>query len=500
MDVLDGIASGFGVAFQLQYIGFAFLGVFVGTLAGCLPGIGPTAAMAALLPLTFSVDATGAIIMFAGIYYGAMYGNSIASILLKIPGEAASVMTALEGYEMTRRGRGGAALTVNAVASFIGGTVSVVGLMLLAPALARFALHFGPPEYAVIALFAFVLLSRLASGRTIEGVAMVAAGVLIGTVGVDPVMGRIRFDFGTSQLVEGIGFIPLAVGVFGVGAFLVSAEHARDMHSLRAQRIPMRELMPNRDEMRRSVGPIGRGGALGFLVGLIPGPSAVIATVMSRSMEMRVAKGRDEFGRGAVEGVAGPEAANNSSVVSTFIPLLALGLPFAAPAAIILAALTIHGITPGPQLMVDEPLLFWGVIASMYVGNLLLLVLNLPAVRIFTLLLELPQSLLFGIMSLVAAVGVFAVNNSVFDVWVMIAAGLVGWGCQRIGLDLVPLLIGLVLGPIFEEALRQSMIMSSGSFMIFLDRIPSLVILLITVLVLVGPLAMRGIRAGMRSR
>jgi putative tricarboxylic transport membrane protein len=461
-----------------------FLGALVGTLVGVLPGIGPSGTMAILLPVTFGLGPTAGIIMLAGIWYGAQYGGSTTSILVNVPGEAASVVTCLDGYEMAKKGRAGAALTVSAIGSWLAGTFGVAGLMLFAPPLANAALAFGPPEYFAIALLGLVVLSNLTGRSPLKSFLMVLLGVMFSTVGLDPIAGFDRFTFGVADLLGGVEFVPVTMGLFGIAEILsIVAEPyvVKDVTKVR-----FRDLYPNRSELRRAFPPMIRGGILGFLVGLIPGPAAIVASFASYGLERKISKHRREFGRGAIEGVAGPESANNSATAGGLVPLLALGLPFAPPTAVLLSGLMIHGVTPGPLLMQQHPEVFWGVIGSMYLGNLILLVLNLPLVGVFASITRLSPSLLMPVILLLTIVGSYGVNNSLFDVWVMMIAGGTGYLMKKFEFEPAPLVLGLVLGRIMEGALRRSMVIMDGNPLAFFQRPLSGVLLALVILLLVG--------------
>lgn len=464
VETLHSLSSGFAMALAPDVLLYAFAGCVVGTLVGVLPGVGPLAGISLLLPVTFGLSATSAIVLLAGIYYGAMYGGSTTSILMRIPGEAASVMTCIDGYAMTQKGRAGAALAVAAVGSFAAGTLSIVGLMLLAPPLAEFALRFGPPENFALMVLGLLVLAYMSSGPITRSLTMAALGLLLGMVGMDTMTGLFRFEYGLSELGDGIGIVPVAVGLFGISEILLSARRT-DKADIRAPRL--RELLPNREEWRASVAPIGRGTVLGFLIGIIPGPGHIISSFVSYSVERRLSKHPERFGEGAIEGVAGPESANNSATSGAFVPMLALGLPSGAVPAIMLAAMMIHGIAPGPLLMQQQPQLFWAVIASMYVGNLVLLILNLPLVGIFVNILRIPYSYLYPSLLAFATIGVYSVNNSVVDVWIMGGAGLVGYILRKLDYELAPIILGLVLAPMLELSFRQSLAMSAGSYTVF---------------------------------
>jgi putative tricarboxylic transport membrane protein len=466
---MDSLLYGLSVAITPVNLFFCLMGAFLGTLVGVLPGIGPIGSMALLLGITYGLPPVTALIMFAGIYYGSMYGGSTTSILVNIPGEASSVVTCMDGNKMAKKGRAGAALFLAAAGSFVAGTVGLVFLTLLAPALAEEALKFGPPEYFAIAVFGLLILSRLSGQGVIKSLLMVGVGLLLGTIGLDDVSGQSRFTFGISDLQRGIDFVPVAMGLFGIAELLqMVAEKSTSQQE--AVKIKFRELFPNKVETRRSVGPVMRGSVLGFLVGLIPGPAAVISTFLSYTLERSISKFKSEFGQGAPEGVAGPESANNAAAVGAFVPLLSLGIPFAPPTALLLSAMLIHGITPGPLLLTEHPEIFWGVIASMYIGNLMLLVLNLPMVGLFVRVLRIPANLLMPNILLLCIIGAFAINNSVSDVCIMMVAGAAGFILKRYRFSVAPLILALVIGPMMENSLRQSLMMSQGDIGIFVRQ------------------------------
>jgi len=482
LETLQSLAAGFAVALAPDVLLYAFVGCLVGTLVGILPGVGPLGGISLLLPVTYGLDATSAIVLLAGIYYGAMYGGSTTSILMRIPGEAASVMTCVDGYAMTQKGRAGAALAIAAVGSFVAGTLSVVALMLLAPPLAEFALRFGPPENFALMVLGLFVLAYMSSGPMTRSLTMAALGLLLGMVGMDTMTGLFRFEYGLSELGDGIGIVPVAVGLFGISEILISASNSGGT-VVRAPRL--RELLPHWDEWRASAGPIGRGTVLGFFIGIIPGPGHVISSFVSYSVERRLSKHPERFGQGAIEGVAGPESANNSATSGAFVPMLALGLPSGAVPAIMLAAMMIHGIAPGPLLIQQQPQLFWGVIASMYVGNVVLLLLNLPFVGLFVNILRIPYSYLYPSILAFTTIGVYAVNNSVVDVWIMGAAGLLGYVLRKLDFEIAPIILGLVLAPMLELNFRQSLAMSAGSYGIFFTRPITGVMLLAAIALLV---------------
>jgi putative tricarboxylic transport membrane protein len=466
-ETLQNLGLGFSVALQPAVLLYAFVGCVVGTLVGVLPGVGPLAGISLLLPATFGLNATNAIVMLAGIYYGAMYGGSTTSILMRIPGEAASVMTCIDGYAMARKGRAGAALAIAAVGSFIAGTVSVVALMLLAPPLAGFALRFGPPEYFALLLLGLLVLAYMSGGSMVKSLAMAVLGLLLGMIGIDQMSGYFRFSYGIVELGDGLGVVPIAVGLFGIAEVLATAGQEVPPQVIKPA---LRELLPSRREWRESVMPIGRGTVLGFLIGIIPGSAHIISSFVSYAVERRLSRHPEEFGEGAVAGVAGPESANNAATSGAFVPMLALGVPSGPIPAVMLAALMVHGVSPGPLLIKEQPALFWGFIASMYVGNLILLALNLPMVGLFVNVLRVPYSLLYPSIILFCVVGVYAVNGSVVDVWIAIVMGALGYGLRKLGFETAPIVLGAILAPMIELALRQSLAMSDGQYAIFVSR------------------------------
>jgi putative tricarboxylic transport membrane protein len=467
LETLHNLAVGFSVALSPPVLLYAFIGCLIGTLVGVLPGVGPLAGISLLLPATFGMDATRAIVMLAGIYYGAMYGGSTTSILMRIPGEAASVMTCIDGYAMARKGRAGAALAIAAVGSYVAGSVSVIGLMLLAPPLAAFALRFGPPEYFALLLFGLLVLAYMSSGSMLKSLAMAALGLLLGMVGIDQMSGYFRFAYGIVELGDGLGVVPVAVGLFGIAEILATAGQPVPPKVIEPR---LRELLPSRQEWRESVAPIGRGTVLGFLIGIIPGSAHIISSFVSYALEKKLSKHPEEFGHGAVAGVAGPESANNSATSGAFVPMLALGVPSGPIPAVMLAAMMVHGVSPGPLLIRQQPELFWGFIASMYVGNVVLLILNLPLVGIFVNLLRVPYPYLYPAILTFSILGVYAVNGSVVDVWIMLVMGVLGYVLRKLDFETAPIVLGVVLAPMIELALRQSLAMSDGHYGIFFQR------------------------------
>ncbi len=463
---MEGLLHGFAVALTPFNLLFALLGAFLGTLVGVLPGIGPIGAMALLMSATYSLPPSTALIMFAGIYYGSMYGGSTTSILVNIPGEPSSVVTCIDGNKMAKKGRAGAALFIAAIGSFIAGTIALLILTFLAPLLAEAALRFGPPEYFAIAVFGLLVLSQLSGQGLLKSFIMILVGLLLSTMGLDVITGQIRMEFGSIGLQQGIDFVPIAMGLFGVAEVLLVAEEkiTREKEIIRVR---LRELFPNRQEAKRSTGPILRASVIGFMTGLIPGPAAVISTFLSYTLERKISKRQKEFGSGAPEGVAGPEAANNASAVGAFVPLLSLGIPFAPPTALLLSAMMIHGVAPGPLLIQQNPDVFWGIIASMYIGNFMLLALNLPLVGLFVSVLRIPKNLLMSCILVLCIVGAFAVNHSIVDLWVMLIAGIAGYVFKKLNFSVAPLVLALVIGPMMEDSLRQSLMLSQGDLRVF---------------------------------
>ncbi|NJO23545.1 MAG: tripartite tricarboxylate transporter permease [Sphingomonadales bacterium] len=465
--IFDNLVLGFSVALRPDVLIYAFLGCLVGTLVGMLPGIGPLAGISILLPVTFGLDATKAIVMLAGIYYGSQYGGSTTSILMRIPGEAASVMTCIDGHAMARKGRAGAALAIAAVGSFVAGTFALIMLTVVAPPLASFALRFGPPEYTALLVLGLIFLAYMSSTSLVRTLLMACTGLLLGCIGIDVMTGHFRYSFDIKELGDGIGIVPVAVGLFGLGEILSTPSK-----TVAGKVVPpsLRELMPSRQEWHQSAMPVARGSVLGFVVGIVPGSAHIIASFLSYAVEKRVSKTPDEFGKGAVAGVAGPESANNSASTGAFVPMLALGLPTGPVTAVLMAALLIHGVPPGPQLVTEHPQVFWGFIASMYVGNLMLLALNLPLVGLFVRVLQIPYAYLYPLIIMFCIIGVYEVNHSIVDVWIMLIMGVVGYLLRKLDFDPAPLVLGLVIAPTFELSLRQSLVMSSGNWTIFFNR------------------------------
>ena len=490
MNLLDSLHTGFSVALTPENLAYVFIGCLLGTIIGVLPGLGPTATIALLLPLTYTMSPASAIIMLAGVYYGSMYGGTITSVLLRVPGEAASVVTTFDGYQMARQGRAGQALSIAAIGSWIGGTISVVGLAILAIPMAKLALTFGPIEYAALAALGIVLVAYLGTSSFAKSLIMACAGLLFATVGQDPIDGSARFTFGNLGLLSGLDIVAVAMGIFGVGELLYTV-----VHPTRVQPVVhgLRNSLPSRADFKMSRGPIARGSVLGFFVGILPGGGGLMGSLSSYAVEKRIAKDPSRFGKGAIEGVAGPETANNASSTSAFIPLLSLGIPPNVVLALIYGALLIQGITPSPSFVNDHPDIFWGVIASMVVGNVMLLVLNLPLVGVFVQILRVRSGVLASVAIVITLVGSYSVNNRVFDMWVVLGFGVLGYAMQWVRLDPGPLVLAFVLGALLERSFRQSMLLSQGDMMVFLTGPVSLTILVVTI-VLVGSSAWRSLR------
>jgi putative tricarboxylic transport membrane protein len=485
MELFNYLGIGFSVALQPMNLLYCFVGVFIGTLVGVLPGIGPVGAMSLLLPITFNSTPEGAIIMLAGIYYGAMYGGSTTSILVNIPGEAASVVTCLDGYAMARQGRAGPALGISAFGSFIAGTLSVLGLMLLAPPLAKFALKFGPPEYFTLMVMGVTVLTYLAHGSMSKALIMAAFGIVLGLIGLDSISASQRFTFNRLDLLDGVGLVPIVMGLFGISEVLLNIEQGIQREIVKTS---LKGLMPTAKDWKDSTAPIARGSLLGFFLGILPGGGAVISSFISYAVEKRISKEPELFGKGAIAGVAGPEAANNAATGGAFIPLMTLGIPSNVVIAMLLGAFMIHGVTPGPLLMKQNPQIFWGVIVSMYVGNAMLLVLNLPLIGIWVKILKIPYKILFPLILLFCLIGVYSVSNSVFDIYVMLIFGILGYLMKKFEYEGAPLVLAFVLGPMMENNLRKSLIMSQGDFSIFFTRPLAAVSLIISIALLLFPL------------
>jgi len=495
MDLFQCIFYGFSVSLEPSNLFACFVGVFIGTLIGVLPGLGPVATMSILLPISFKMSATSAIIMMAGIFYGAMYGGSITSILVNIPGEAASVVTCLDGYQMARQGRAGPALGIAAFGSFIAGTVGVAGLMLLAPPLAAVALKFGPPEIFGILILAFTMVTNLASGSKLKAVAMAVVGLILGTVGLDPMVVTPRFAYGSITLMDGIGLAPLVMGLFGVSEVFLNIEKTIKQEVFKTD---IKGLLPSKQDWKDSGRPIVRGGLLGFILGILPGIGAIIPTFISYSLERRFSKHPEKFGKGAIEGVAGPESANNAATAGTMVPLLTLGIPPNVVMAVLMGAFLTHGVQPGPLLMKEHPEIFWGVITSMYTGNVMLLLLNLPLIGLWVKLLKVPYGILFPLILLFCLIGVYSVAGNAWDIVVMLVFALVGYLMKKFEYEPAPLVLAFVLGRMAEESVRQSLVLSRGDLLVFFKHPISCAAILIGFLLIFSPLILSPLRKGFR--
>jgi len=481
LDTFQLLMGGFVTVLQPTNLLFAVIGCVLGTLIGVLPGVGPAAGTAILIPVTVALDPTAAIIMLAAIYYGAMYGGTITSVLINVPGEAASAVTCLDGYEMAKRGRAGPALAIAAIGSFIGGTVATMGLVLLALPLTRLALRFGPPEFFALMVVGLSLVTGLASRSLLRAVISAVLGLLIALVGIDPVVGAPRFTFGRMELLDGFGIVPVVMGLFGIGEILLNAEaQAQQVFDTKVS-----SLVLARKDIKDSAWPIARGTGIGFFLGLIPGVGAIVPTFLSYAVEKRMSKTPERFGTGMIEGVAGPETANNAYANAALIPLFTLGIPGSPTTAILMGALMLNGLVPGPMLFKEHPQFVWAVIASLYLGNVILLILNLPFIPLWVAVLKIPYSILLALVLGFCVVGAYSLSNSVFDIGAMLAFGIVGYLFKKLDIPTAPLVLTLVLGPLMERGLRQSLEMSRGDFSIFFLRPLSATLLAIAVLVIV---------------
>ncbi len=481
MELLSNLALGFATALSPMNLFLGFVGCLVGTLIGVLPGVGPIATIAMLMPLTLKVDPTGALIMLAGIYYGAQYGGSTTAILVNMPGEVTAVVTAIDGHEMAKRGSAGRALGIAALGSFFAGSVATLIIAAIGAPLTRLALLFGPAEYFGLMVFGLGLAIVLARGSVLKALIMVVLGLLLSTVGTDLETGQERLTLGIPELSDGVDFAVLAMGVFGIAEILRNLENPESRNVAIAQ---IGRLLPSREDLRRCFGPIVRATGIGSVLGILPGNGAVLGPFASYALEKKLAKDPSRFGRGAIEGVAGPESANNAGAQTSFIPLLTLGIPPNAVMALMVGAMTIHGLIPGPQVMTKHPALFWGMIASMWIGNLLLLVINLPLIGLWVRLLKVPYRLMFTTILLFCAIGIYSINNNPYDVYFTAFFGLAGYVFIKLGLEPAPMLLGFVLGRLMEEKLRQALALSEGSFMTFVERPVAAVLLAIAAAVM----------------
>ncbi|HWL80285.1 MAG TPA: tripartite tricarboxylate transporter permease [Roseomonas sp.] len=488
--LLDNLAHGFGVALSLNNLLFALLGAFIGTAIGVLPGIGPVATISLLLPITFGQPATTAIIMLAGIYYGAQYGGSTTAILLNLPGEVSSVVTTLEGYKMARNGRAGAALTIAALGSFFAGSVATILVAASGPLLTEIALSFGPADYFSLMLLGLVISAVLAQGSVVKSVAMVVLGVALGLVGTDVQTGQQRFTFGIPELSDGLNFAAIAMGVFGIGEIILNLERP-EVRSVLSSKVG--SMFLTKEEWKRATPSVIRGTIIGSALGILPGGGASLASFGSYMMERKMSRGRNEFGNGAIEGVAGPEAANNAAAQTSFIPLLTLGIPSNAVMALMVGALIIQGIQPGPRMVESQPDLFWGLICSMWIGNVMLLVINLPMIGMWVKLLQVPYKYMYPAILTFCAIGVYSINNNVFDVYQTVFFAVLGYAFAKLKMEPAPLLVGFVLGPMMEEHLRRAMLLSRGDPVVFIERPISAVLLIVAALAL-GLMLLPGLR------
>ncbi len=487
MDIVSGMMHGFAVALEPLNLFWCFVGVLLGTVIGIMPGLGPPATIAMLLPLTFQMNPTSAIIMLAGIYYGAKYGGSTTSILLNVPGESASVVTCLDGYQMARKGRAGAALGIAAIASFIAGTFGVLALMLVAPPLARFALSFSSPEYFALMSLGLAMVVLLAGRSMIKALLAMLVGLWIAGIGTDLFTATSRFTFDNSELLDGIDFVVVAIGIFALGEVLGNMESREEGQMLPVPK-GLRNLLPTMEELKACRFAFVNGSVIGFLIGVLPGAGSTIASFISYGVEKAVSKHPEKFGTGVPEGVAAPEGANNSETGGALVPLLTLGIPGSGTTAILLAAFILWGLKPGPLMIQDNPTLFWGLVASMYVGNVMLLVLNLPLIPLFAQILKLPVYALYPFIFGIAIIGVYSVSGSLFDVWMLAVFGLLGYAMRKLDYPSAPLILGLVLGDNMERALRQSLMMSQGDLSILVSRPISAVMLVLAAIILIVPL------------
>jgi len=489
MESFNQFLYGISIALKPINVLYCFMGVVFGTLTGVLPGFGPVAAISLLVPITYYVNATSAIIILAGIYYGAQYGGSTTSILLNIPGESSSVVTCLDGYQMAKSGRAGPALGIAAFGSFIAGILAVIGLIFLAPPLAEVAFKFGPAEYVALIVLGLSMVALLSTGSTMKSLIMAAFGLFLGSVGMDPMSGQLRFTFGLLVLSDGVGLIPVVMGLFGISEILLNVEAELGTQSI--VRTEIKNLFPTFSDWMEAKWAILRGTLIGFFLGVLPGGGAMLSSFVSYTVEKRISKNPKKFGHGAIQGVAAPESANNASAQSAFIPLLTLGLPSNAVTAIMLGAIMIHGLSPGPLLMIQSPELFWGVISSMVIGNALLLVLNLPLIPLWVKVLKVPYRYLFPMILFFCIIGAYSMNNNISDAIVMLIFGVIGYFFRKLGYEPAPLVLALVLSPMFERALGQSLRISYGNPWVFFIRPISLIFLIFTGLFFLIPSLLR---------
>jgi putative tricarboxylic transport membrane protein len=489
MDFVNNITLAFQITLEPVNLLLCFIGCLVGTFVGVLPGLGPAASISLLLPLTFKLPPESAVIMLGGLYYGTMYGGSTTSILINVPGEAASVVTCLDGYQMALKGRAGPALGIAAFGSFIAGTFGTIMIMVMAPPLAVIALKFGPPEFVGLVFLGLTMVTYLSSGSMAKALMMAVVGLLLSYIGVDIVTGRERFTLGIATIAGGFDIVPIVMGLFGISEVLLNLERSETVREVLQTKL--HNLLPTKQDWKDSSAPIARGSIFGFLLGLIPGGGGLIASFISYAMEKKIAKHPEAFGKGDIRGVAGPEAANNAGAQGAFVPMLTMGIPCNVVLAILMGALMVHGVTPGPRLLIDHPRIFWGVVGSMYVGNVMLLVLNLPLIGMWVRLLKVPYSILFPFIFLFCLIGAYTVGSNIYDVYIMILFGILGYVMKKYDYEPAPLVLAFILGPMFENAFRQSLIISGGNPSIFLTRPIAATFLLISFVLLVSPLALR---------
>jgi TctA family transporter len=495
--MLENIILGFATALTLENLAYCFAGVFLGTFIGVLPGLGSLAAISMLLPLSFYLEPTTALIMLAGIYYGGEYGGSIASILLNLPGTPSAAVTCLDGNPMAKQGRAGVALFITAIASFVGGSFGVIALMGFGPAIAQVGLGFGPGDYFALMLLGLVAAVTVGGGSVVKSMIMVVLGLLLGTVGTDVTSGEFRYTFGYLELRDGVSLVAIAMGLFGIAEVISSIRDAGKRKI--TEKVTMRGMIPTRDDMRKALGPMARGSSIGGFLGALPGAGTVIAAFLAYATEVRVAKDKSIFGKGAIQGVAAPESANNAAAQTAFIPTLTIGIPGSATMSIMLGALMIHGITPGPLLVSDHPTIFWGLIASFWIGNFFLLILNIPLIGLWVRVLQFPYKYIYPVVIALICIGVFSMRNSVFDVWLVVIFGALGYLLQRVGYSAAPLILGFVLGPMLEENLRRAMLLARGDPMRLIGDPLTGSILALSALMLIWAM-LGGVRQLIRAR
>ena len=486
--MFENIIAGFSISMTPSNLLYCLLGVTIGNIVGVLPGIGPISSIALLLPLTYHIDVVPAIIMLAGIYYGSQYGGTITSILMNVPGEASTVVTCIDGYQMAKKGKAGAALGIATFGSFIAGTLGIIATMLLAPPLAKVALIMGPPEQTALMIAGLTLVMYLSSKSFLKSLITGILGLLLGTVGMDTMTGIPRFTFGSSTLMDGFDLAPMGMGLFGIAEVLMMVEEKEKGRSFVPLGKKLREILPNKEEWRLSIGPIGRGSILGFFLGVLPGGGAVLSSFISYGVEKRLSKHPEKFGTGAIEGVAGPESANNAASQGAFVPLLVLGIPSNAVIALLMGGLMIHGITPGPLFLRDHPATFWSVITSMYIGNVLLVLLNIPLIGLFVRILTVPKEIMATMITLFCFIGAYSISNNPTHILILIIFGFIGYIMRKFEFDPAPLILAFVLGPLLEDALRQSLMLFKGNVLEICHRPIALGFLLLAIFLMVSPI------------